>query len=81
MHIPTPEQIKAARVLLKWSRNDLAKATGLHINTINRIEQASGRIPQMGWQNLEKIITTFQQEGIRFTTDVGTIGTIPERKE
>lgn len=34
----TPAQVKMARAALDWTVRDLAKATGLHRNTINSIE-------------------------------------------
>lgn len=38
----SPRQIKAARALLGWTQIDLAKASGLHPNAINKIENEAG---------------------------------------
>ena len=38
----TTRQIKAARALLGWSQAELAKATGLSVPTIKRIESRAG---------------------------------------
>ncbi len=34
-----PEQIRMAKAALNWSNSDLAKATGLHKNTLNSAER------------------------------------------
>lgn len=36
--MPTPKQIRAARVFLDWSQDDLAQASGLAVSTIRNIE-------------------------------------------
>lgn len=57
-------QIKAARGLLEWGQNDLAKATGLHLNAINNVERRHG-IPR--GETIAAIQQAFEQHGVRFT--------------
>jgi transcriptional regulator with XRE-family HTH domain len=38
----TSDQIRAARVLLRWRAEDLARASGVGVATIRRAELASG---------------------------------------
>lgn len=58
-------QIRAARVLLKWTIKDLAAASGVSTPTIQRLEQdegvASGRM-----QTIAEIINAFGKAGIEF---------------
>lgn len=59
----TPRQIRAARSLLDWTQTDLATAASLHINAINKIENAMG-IPRTS--SLERIQAALETAGIRF---------------
>lgn len=56
-------QIKAARALLGWTQGQLAGATSLHLNAINKIENESGE-PRTS--TLERIQNVFETGGIRF---------------
>jgi transcriptional regulator with XRE-family HTH domain len=56
-------QIKAARALLGWTQTELAKACGLHLNAINKIENGQGE-PRPS--TLERIKTACEVGGIRF---------------
>ena len=56
-------QIKAARALLGWTQGELAKAAGLHLNAINKIETETGD-PRSS--TLERIKTACEIAGIRF---------------
>jgi transcriptional regulator with XRE-family HTH domain len=58
-------QIRAARALLGWKQDDLAKAAKIGIATIRRIEGQDG--PVMGYvSTLMSIQSAFEQAGIRF---------------
>ena len=58
-------QIRAARALLGWNQDDLAKAAKVSIATIRRIEGQEG--PVMGYvSTLMGIQSAFEQAGIRF---------------
>jgi transcriptional regulator with XRE-family HTH domain len=58
-------QIRAARALLGWNQDDLAKASKVSIATIRRIEGQDG--PVMGYvSTLMSIQTALEKAGIRF---------------
>jgi len=68
-------QIRAARALLGWNQNDLAKAARVNIATVRRIESKEG--PVMGYvSTLMRIQSAFEAAGIRFldSDDEGGIG-------
>ncbi len=56
-------QIRAARALLGWTQTDLAKAAGLHLNAINKIEN---EINEPRSSTLERIQGVCEAAGIRF---------------
>ena len=56
-------QIKAARALLGWTQTELAKASSLHLNAINKIENGQGE-PRVS--SLERIKTSCESAGLRF---------------
>lgn len=58
-----PEQIRAARALLDWSRDDLATATALSADSIRRLE--SGAL-QPRKSTIAAIRTAFEQRGVEF---------------
>jgi transcriptional regulator with XRE-family HTH domain len=58
-------QIRAARALLGWNQDDLAKASKVSIATIRRVEAQQG--PMMGYvSTLIGIQSAFENAGIRF---------------
>jgi transcriptional regulator with XRE-family HTH domain len=58
-------QIRAARALLGWNQDDLAKASKVSIATIRRIESQEG--PVMGYvSTLMSIQSALEKAGIRF---------------
>jgi transcriptional regulator with XRE-family HTH domain len=65
------EQIRAARALLGWRQEDLAKAADVAPATIYRLEKVGG--PLMGYvSTLMRIQSAFENAGIRFLdNDVG----------
>ena len=55
-----PEACRAARAILRWSTEDLAKESGVAGTTINRLENGvAGRISTEG-----KLIATFAANGV-----------------
>ena len=67
-------QLRAARALLGWRQNDLAKASGVGLATVARIEQGEG-VVQGNFSTIVKIQQTLEREGISFISDPpGTIG-------
>jgi transcriptional regulator with XRE-family HTH domain len=61
-------QIKAARALLGWTQTELAKAAGLHLNAINKIENESGE-PRSS--TLARIQSVCESAGVRFRRQRG----------
>jgi len=59
-------QIKAARALLAWSQEDLARRSGVSIPTIKRLEAADGPIGGRD-DTGEKIVATIESAGVEFT--------------
>ncbi len=59
----TPEQIRAARALLKWGQNDLASASGVSVPAIANIETERQKPND---QTQRKLLEAFQAEGIEF---------------
>jgi len=58
-------QIRAARALLRWSAEDLAKASGIGVATIRRLELTEG-IPSSNAQTLDSIKKTLESAGVEF---------------
>jgi transcriptional regulator with XRE-family HTH domain len=67
----TPEQIRAARAWLSWSRNDLSAKSGISPGSIAMFEQGRS-IPYD--ETLAKLRAAFEAAGIRFHF-VGMSGT------
>ena len=61
-------QIRAARALLGWRQQDLAKAAKIGLATIARIEQGEGMV-QGHFATIMKIQAALERQGIRFTSD------------
>jgi len=67
-------QIRAARALLSWRQEDLAKASKIGLATIARIEQGNG-IVQGNFSTIMKIQQALEREGISFIDDpAGGVG-------
>lgn len=58
-------QIRAARALLRWSADDLAKASKIGIATIRRFELQEG-IPSGQVRILEALKSTLEGVGVEF---------------
>lgn len=58
-------QIRAARVLLKWTIKDLAAASGVSAPTIQRLEQDEGLVAGR-MQTIADITAAFSIAGIEF---------------
>lgn len=67
-------QIRAARALLGWRQDDLAKASEIGLATIARIEQGKG-VVQGNFSTIMKIQQTLEGQGISFIADAdGGVG-------
>ena len=73
-------QIRAARALLGWRQEDLAKAAKVALATIARIEQGEGMV-QGNVSTIMKIQQALEREGISFTSNQdGGIGVQLQKK-
>lgn len=63
-----PKQIRAARALLDWTRDDLAKASGVSVPALTQIE-GEHRLPR--GSSLEKIRGALEAAGVVFTDNMG----------
>ena len=59
------EQIRAARSLLGWSQDDLAKSASIGVATLRRLEGARGEIRGTA-QTVWKIQKALEQGGVEF---------------
>ena len=59
------EQIRAARAMLKWTADDLAKKSDIGVATIRRLEVMNGS-PSGQTRILESIQKTLEQGGVEF---------------
>ena len=67
-------QIRAARALLGWSQSKLARAAGVGLATLQRIEQNEG-VVKGNFSTILKIQKALEKAGILFTDDdAGEIG-------
>ena len=64
----TTHQLKAARALLDWTQQDLARASGMHLNAINNLERGLTSPRQ---STINKLKKTLEDSGIIF---IGTRG-------
>lgn len=69
----TPEACRAARALLKWSMRDLAKAAGVSLETVLRVEQGGG-IYKPG--TLAKLCEAFAMRGVDLVVQPSRSGAI-----
>lgn len=67
------EQIRAARLALRWSVLELSERSGVSTSTIKRVEAANG-VPSISTRNLAHIQTALEAAGIEF---IGTPGDAP----
>jgi transcriptional regulator with XRE-family HTH domain len=66
-------QIRAARALLGWSQGKLARAAGIGLATLQRIEQSEG-VVKGNFATVLKIQKAFENAGISFIDEGGEIG-------
>jgi transcriptional regulator with XRE-family HTH domain len=65
----TGEQIRAARAMLKWTADDLAKKSEIGVATIRRLEAMNG-LPSGQARILDAIQKTLEEGGVEF---IGTL--------
>lgn len=64
----TPEQCRAARGLLAWSQNELAKKASVGVVTVHQLEAASSQ-PRSA--TLDVIRRAFESAGVEFIDENG----------
>jgi predicted transcriptional regulator len=63
-------QVKAARALLGWSQDDLAKHSGVSAPTVKRLEAAEGDIGGRA-ETGEALVAALQEAGVEFIAENG----------
>lgn len=61
----TSDQIRAARAMLKWSREDLSVKSGVGFSSLLRLESAEG-VPGSHFKTLQSLMSAFETAGIEF---------------
>ncbi len=61
----TSEQLRAARQLVRFTAEDLAKASGVGVATIRRFELMTG-VPSGNARNVEALQKALEKAGIEF---------------
>jgi transcriptional regulator with XRE-family HTH domain len=59
-------QVRAAKSMLRWSGDELAKRSGLSLSTIRRVESAEGIPDAQTVKTLVAIKEAFEAAGIEF---------------
>ena len=62
----TGSQVRAAKALLKWSGDTLAKNAGVAISTIRRIEADDGVLANASVKTLDSIKKALEKGGVEF---------------
>ena len=65
--MPTGQQIRAARAMLRWTAAELARNAGVAWRTVQRAEAEDG-VPPMHVATLQKIQRALEAGGIEFTS-------------
>ena len=63
-------QIKAARALIGWSQDDLAKHSGVSAPTVKRLEAADGEIGGRA-ETGESLVSALREAGVEFIPENG----------
>ena len=63
----TSAQLRAARAMLDWSQSDLARESGLSVETIKRLERMKGILDATKVSTLTSITDAFAEAGVEFT--------------
>jgi predicted transcriptional regulator len=64
--MPTAEQLRAARAMLRLSIGELAARSGVSARTIARCETGEG-IPLVSVRTLQRLVQAYEREEIEFT--------------
>ncbi|MER8562043.1 helix-turn-helix transcriptional regulator [Mesorhizobium sp. M0578] len=64
----SPQQLRAARALIDWTREDLANASGITVRTLVRIENAQTTSRQT---TFDALVGALETAGIEFIPENG----------
>ena len=73
MTLASKAQLRAARALLDWSRDDLARESGLSAVNIKRLESADADWSQAKVGTMETLVETFRAHGVTFAVECGGV--------
>lgn len=60
------DQIRAAKAILRWSGEDLARRAGVSLSTIRRVESSIGIPESQNMKTLVSIIRALEDGGVEF---------------
>ena len=66
----TSEQMRAARMLLRWEQKDIAGASGISLPAIKRLETIPGPLAAQS-RTIEAIRAAFEKAGVEFIDEDG----------
>lgn len=66
----TVDQIRAGRALVRMSQSVLAKAAGISVETVKRIERSTG-VASAHYQTIEAIRRALEEAGVEFINENG----------
>ena len=66
----TSEQVRAARMLLRWEQKDLAEASGVSLASIKRLETQPGQLSAQG-RTIDAIARALEKAGTEFIPENG----------
>jgi predicted transcriptional regulator len=66
----TSEQIRAARMLLRWEQKDLAEASGISLPSIKRLETQPGKLGAQ-YRTIEAIVRALEKAGVTLIPENG----------
>ena len=66
----TSEQIRAGRALLRWEQKDLARAAGISVETVKRLEKTPGQVRAYA-STVAAVQTALETAGVEFFDDNG----------
>lgn len=68
--MPTSDQIRAARALVRWSARELAEKAGVSLPTVQRMEAAAG-VPSVMLETMTSVVTALEAAGVIFIAENG----------
>ena len=66
----TSEQVRAARMLLRWEQIDLAEASGVSLPSIKRLETHPGELGAQD-RTIQALVRALEKAGVEFIPENG----------